>query len=124
MDAFSKFLLIVDLIFMLLSDFVSNAFISTIGPALMIYVCIRALSRDHMRRYRENQWYLKQKRKVEPTIRKWKRQWQKLQKNMEQRKKYRFYKCPSCKQKVRVPKGKSKIRITCPNCAHQFIKKT
>lgn len=35
-----------------------------------------------------------------------------------------FFKCPHCKQTVRVPKGKGKIRITCPKCRVEFIKKT
>lgn len=37
---------------------------------------------------------------------------------------HRFFKCPSCRQTVRVPKGKGKIRITCPKCGKTFIKKT
>lgn len=41
-----------------------------------------------------------------------------------QSKDYRFYKCPSCGQSVRVPRGKGKIRITCPKCGTQFEKKT
>ena len=42
----------------------------------------------------------------------------------EQRKYYRFFVCPHCSQKVRVPKGKRKIEITCPKCRTSFIRKT
>ena len=28
--------------------------------------------------------------------------------------------CPDCGQRVRVPRGKGKIRITCPNCKSKF----
>ena len=37
---------------------------------------------------------------------------------------HKFFKCPECRQTVRVPKGKGKIRITCPKCGKVFIKKT
>ena len=36
---------------------------------------------------------------------------------------FRFFKCPVCKQKLRVPKGKGKVEITCPKCGNKFIKK-
>ncbi|MCD7981014.1 MAG: zinc-ribbon domain-containing protein [Clostridiales bacterium] len=42
----------------------------------------------------------------------------------EQRKIYKFYMCPHCSQKVRVPKGKGRIEITCPKCRTTFIKTT
>ena len=46
-----------------------------------------------------------------------------VQKASGTEKNYRFYKCPQCKQKVRVPKGRGKICITCPKCRTEFVKK-
>lgn len=40
------------------------------------------------------------------------------------RKDYCYFKCPACKTRVRVPRGKGKIKITCPACREAFIKKT
>lgn len=37
---------------------------------------------------------------------------------------HKIFKCPSCKQKIRVPKGRGKIEITCPRCKGTFIKRT
>lgn len=37
---------------------------------------------------------------------------------------HRYYRCPKCRQKVRVPKHKGKISITCPKCKEKFIRKT
>ena len=42
----------------------------------------------------------------------------------EQKKMYRFFACPNCAQKVRVPKGKGKICITCPKCHTEFVKRS
>jgi DNA-directed RNA polymerase subunit RPC12/RpoP len=43
---------------------------------------------------------------------------------LNQRKTHRFYKCPSCKQRLRVPKGKGRISIRCSKCGTSFEKKT
>lgn len=37
---------------------------------------------------------------------------------------HRYYKCPNCKIRLRVPKGKGAIIITCPKCKTKFEKKT
>lgn len=37
---------------------------------------------------------------------------------------HKYVKCPKCRQKLRVPRGKGKIRVTCPKCNEQFLKKT
>lgn len=38
--------------------------------------------------------------------------------------KNRYFRCPKCKQTVRVPRKRGKINITCPKCGNRFIKKT
>ena len=34
--------------------------------------------------------------------------------------KYKHLSCPSCAQRVRVPRGKGKVRIICPKCHTRF----
>ena len=36
----------------------------------------------------------------------------------------RYFRCPKCKQTVRVPKNRGKINIRCPKCGEKFIRKT
>ncbi len=39
-------------------------------------------------------------------------------------KNHKIFQCGKCGQMIRVPKGKGKIAITCPNCKQEFIKRT
>ena len=48
---------------------------------------------------------------------KWRRQWHEYRT-------YRYLICPQCSQRLRVPRGKGKIRVTCTKCRNQFIAKS
>lgn len=37
---------------------------------------------------------------------------------------HRYFRCPTCRTLVRVPKGRGRICITCPKCRNGFIKKS
>ena len=37
---------------------------------------------------------------------------------------HRYFRCPRCKQTVRVPSGRGKISIRCPKCNERFIRKS
>lgn len=41
-----------------------------------------------------------------------------------ERKNYKIVQCPNCSQKLRLPKGKGKIVVTCKKCANEFKMKT
>lgn len=34
---------------------------------------------------------------------------------------FKIEKCPNCGVKLRVPKAKGKLKITCKNCQHTFV---
>jgi len=38
--------------------------------------------------------------------------------------KYRYFTCPACKARLRVPRGKGKIKLTCNKCGNKFEKKS
>ena len=40
------------------------------------------------------------------------------------RKNYKYFKCKNCGQELRIPKGKGKIKVICPNCKYEEIKKS
>lgn len=47
-----------------------------------------------------------------------------LEDQWDNRKLYHYYRCPQCRQKLRVPRGRGRIQISCPRCGTQFIKKS
>ncbi|MCR5768807.1 MAG: hypothetical protein K6G45_10005 [Lachnospiraceae bacterium] len=39
-------------------------------------------------------------------------------------KKYKVFKCPECRQKLRVPRAMGRIKIVCRRCRFEFVRKT
>ena len=73
--------------------------------ALMIWAIFRSLSRNTYKRYEENRKFLRVVDQVKD-------------------REHRYFNCPRCRQRVRVPRGKGKISISCPKCHEKFVKKT
>ena len=121
-DAFARFTMIVALACIVISIFfpgrsVIGALLNTIGLLAIIYTYFRMLSRNIQKRYSENERYL--------TVTSGIRQRFIREKNMmQQRKTHHIYTCPSCGQKIRIPRGKGRIEIDCPKCHTKFIKKS
>ncbi len=84
---------------------------------LMGYCLFRAFSRKVYKRQSENTRYLYQRQRV-------KRWFAAKKQHMADRKTYRFFRCPRCKQMMRAPKNKGKIRVTCQKCSNVFVTKT
>ena len=112
-DDLSKFLLTLTLVLLILSLFGRGTWLYLLAMICLIYSYYRILSRDFGRRAAENEKYKSATAGIRKTLRIEKRRF-------AERKDYRFFKCPSCSQEVRVPRGKGHIRITCPKCRTQF----
>lgn len=41
-----------------------------------------------------------------------------------ERKTYKYFRCPSCRQVLRAPRGRGKILVTCQRCHKEFKQKT
>ena len=83
----------------------------------LIFSYVRMFSRNTYKRRAENNAYLTLRYNMT-------RKLSGVKQRMEQKKYYRFYKCPKCDITTRVPKGKGKIRITCPKCGESFVRKS
>ena len=120
MDEFSRFLLIVVIVLIVLSWFTTGLFRSILGVLELVgivYCYFRILSRDIYKRQKENAWYLQKRLAVVRWFRSVKDRW-------AQRKDYRFFRCPSCHSLLRVPKNKGKLVLTCRKCGNRFERKT
>ncbi len=115
-DQFNRFLMILVIVCFVLSLFGLRPFY-VVGTVLLVYAYFRMLSKNIYKRRTENTAYLRYEYKVRQKAEAFKR-------NMKQRKTHHIYKCPSCKQKIRIPRGKGKVEIRCPKCGQTFIKKS
>ena len=92
-------------------------FISTIGLVVLILTYYRMFSRQIARRTAENQKYLQLEWKLRAKL-------QKQKQSLAWRRTHRIYKCPNCRQKIRVPRNRGRIAISCRKCGTEFIRKT
>lgn len=87
----------------------------------LAYVCIiielfRMFSRNYDKRRRENAWFMEKAGPLVHGVR------QKRAQMMD--KDHCYFRCPSCGQVLRVPKGKGKISVRCRSCGCSFQKKS
>jgi len=123
----------ISLLNMLQSIFFGNAhlisrLLSLLSMGLLVVAIVRMFSRNFEARRRENEkffvfwnklrskfgnvsWNGKPQPKAK-TVRK--------NPTWEERRKYKYLICPQCAQRLRVPRGKGKIRVTCTRCSNKF----
>lgn len=116
-DDFGKFLVISGAIINLLGNFKYLWILKVLGLGIIVYAFYRIFSKKVHLRLAENRKYLVYQNSV---IKKYNT----ISQQYSQRSTHKFYKCKSCRQAIRVPKGRGKIEITCPKCHTKFIKKT
>lgn len=136
-DELSVTLVVISVIVFLAAPIFDEKYIQGIfllmGGILFVLGLLRSLSTNIGKRRHENQVFLdlfrsetkeeKERRKREAEE---KREREKLRKERrkEEEKTHAFFRCPQCGKELRVPKGKGKIKIRCPNCSHEFIRKS
>ncbi len=119
-DQLSRCLLWVVLGCMILSIFTKGAAKSIFYWAslfFLVYCYFRMFSRNYSKRYAENQWFIRRTAGI-------RRFFARQKSLMLQRKTYHIYTCPGCRQKIRIPRGRGRIEISCPKCQTRFIKRS
>lgn len=116
-DKLNIALLILSMILTLISSITDFAILLYISYIPLIVLIYRFLSKDTNTRLKENYKFLKFYNPAQ--------NWIKKRINMlKSSKTHKYFKCPSCSQTVRVPRGKGKINIICPKCSTKFTKNT
>lgn len=116
-DQMGQMLSAVSMVFLIISLFSRNQAWFLLALIGIVYNYFRMFSKNISKRYAENQKYLTMTAGIRRKLASWKSQ-------LAQRKMYHIYRCPGCKQKIRVPRGRGKIEIRCPKCNTRFVKKS
>lgn len=116
-DQLSRFMLGLCLACLLISMFTRVQGLYLLALVILVVCYFRMFSRDYTKRSAENRKYLEMTAKI-------RNYFTKTGRRISQSKDFHIYKCPSCGQKIRIPRGKGKICITCPKCRHEFEKKS
>ena len=110
-------LIVLSLTMYLLYGFTGLSLVAYLSYAFLVLSFFRMMSRNIVRRRAENDRF----------IRYWwpiKTKFSRKRANLRDRKTHKFFKCPSCRNTLRVPREKGKLQITCPKCGERFIRKT
>lgn len=143
LDELNRTLLITGLICAILNAFffrtvrVVGTILSVLAAAALIYAVIRLFGGRPEKRYAENQRFLT----VVTAVREWfskvfsgkggakaprTHRAHKARKNptWSEIRQYKYFMCPQCAQRLRVPRGKGKLRVTCTHCGNVFETKS
>lgn len=115
-DQLGNFMMWAAVAMMIFGAVVRSSLIYTLAFVLIVWADVRIMSKNHSKRYAENQKFLELKNRVVGFFRGGTRAFKD--------KEHCYFRCPSCHQQMRVPKGKGHIEICCPKCGTKFIKNT
>ena len=116
-DDLSKFLTGLGMALIILNILTRSKIFNLLFWFCLFYSYFRMFSKNYSARYAENQKFLGLKNQFKYKL-------ENHKKLHEQKKIYHIYSCPYCKQKIRIPKGKGTIIVTCPKCKQEFGKRS
>ena len=103
------------LILSIVGSFSRVGLLTLMADALLLLMFWRMLSKDRLKRQHENQTYLQKTYGARKAVTEWINR-------VKNGKKYRYFTCPQCKKRLRVPRGVGNITITCKGCGNKFDK--
>ena len=101
---------------MIANMFLSSLLLSVLGNALYIYALFRCFSRNVAKRRAENERYVH-------FLNNWTKEVKQFFLRLKGTREYKYFRCPACKNRLRLRRGCGEKHITCPVCRHQFDQK-
>lgn len=115
-DQLSFALLVVGIVLSLVSSITGMLLFYYLGLAAYIWSIFRMFSRNSAKRIAENQKYLNLRSNFKSNI-------SQFFVRLKNGKKYRYFRCPECKARLRLPRKVGEVTVTCGKCRHQFRQK-
>ena len=104
------------LIICLVDTFISTGILGLLGNVMYIYAIFRMLSRNVSKRQAENSRYVQ-------FTNNWQKEVKQFFLRLKGMKTYKYFRCPGCRNRLRMKRGSGLKHITCPVCKNQFDKK-
>ena len=115
-DQLSYAMVISALVLTVIGSIAHVMLLTLLADALLIVMFVRMFSKNRYQRAHENQVYLEKTQNIRRAVTEW-------MNRMKNSKKYRYFTCPKCKARLRVPRGVGNVTITCKSCGEKFDKK-
>ena len=115
-DQLGNVMLWTGLILSIVGSVAKLGILTILADVLLVVMLVRMFSKDRYKRQHENQLYLEKTYKMRKDMSEWLNR-------VKNSKKYRYFTCPQCKKRLRVPRGVGNITITCKGCGNKFDKK-
>lgn len=116
-DGLSNALIVLGLALTFLSFLPYMGILSWLALFVLAYALFRTFSKNNAKRARENEAYEKFARKPKCAFALAGKAWR-------NRKTTRYFKCKGCGAVLSVPRGKGTLRVTCPKCHEQTVRKS
>ena len=115
-DQLSYAMVIAALVMTIIGGIAGIGLLTLMADALILLAFYRMLSKNRLKRAQENANYLQKTQKLRRAVTEWVNR-------VKNSKKYRYFTCPKCKARLRVPRGVGSVTITCKSCGTKFDKK-
>lgn len=114
-DALNRFLTVVWLFAAVFNSFLHSIIVYVFELILCFVIFFRMLSRNFVKRQKENNTYYRFSSRVKGIVRH-------FAVRIRERKTTRFFRCPYCKAPIRMPRKVGKFNIRCGKCQKTFQK--